>query len=85
MCAGDDFDYDGIAMGQIVQGVDAFYGDFRNKQLGLTLAMEYVRDEIKGKSPEELESKVINWRRCSAVLQMKDAEQIKKLACPIRR
>ena len=34
MCLSDtQFDYDGIAMGQFVDGMDAFYRDYRNKQL----------------------------------------------------
>jgi hypothetical protein len=81
VCLGStEFDYDGISMGQFVDGMDAFYRDYRNKQLEVGLAIQYVRDEIKGKPAQELEAEVVMWRRCSAAYQTGDAEQIKK-AC----
>jgi len=67
MCLSDtQFDYDGIAMGQFVDGVDAFYKDYRNKQLEVGWAIEYARDAIKGKPAQELDARVAVWRRCSA-------------------
>ena len=34
MCLSDtQFDFDGFTMGQFVDGIDAFYKDYRNKQL----------------------------------------------------
>jgi hypothetical protein len=53
-------------MGQFVAGMNAFYKDYRNKQLDAGLAIEYARDAIKGKSAEELDAEVTLWRRCSA-------------------
>jgi hypothetical protein len=47
-------DFDGITMGQFVDGMDQFYRDFRNKQLYMTWAIEYVRDQLKGKSADDL-------------------------------
>lgn len=67
MCLSDtQFDYDGITMGQFVDGIDAFYKDYRNKQLEVSWAVEYARDAIKGKPAQELEAEVALWRRCSA-------------------
>lgn len=67
MCLGDtQFDYGGIAMGQFVDGMDAFYKDYRNKQLEVSWAIEYARDAIKGKAAQELDTEVGLWRRCSA-------------------
>lgn len=60
------FDYGGIPMGQFVNGMDAFYNDYRNKQLVATYAIEYARDAIKGKPTQELDTEVTLWRRCSA-------------------
>jgi len=67
MCLNDkQFDYDGIKMGQFVDGMDAFYKDYRNKQLEVGWAIQYARDSIKGKPAQELEAEVNLWRRCSA-------------------
>lgn len=67
MCLSDtQFDYDGIAMGQFVNGIDASYKDYRNKQLEVSWAIEYARDAIKGKPTQELDAEVALWRRCSA-------------------
>lgn len=55
MCLSDtQFDYDGIAMGQFVDGMDAFYKDHRNKQLEVGWAIQFARDSIKGKPAQEL-------------------------------
>jgi hypothetical protein len=67
ICLSDKtFDYDGIAMGQFVDGIDAFYKDYRNKQLEVGWAIQYARDSIKGKPAQELDAEVSLWRRCSA-------------------
>ena len=67
MCLSDtQFDYDVIPMGQLVDGMDAFYKDYRNKQLGVGWAIQYARDSIKGKPAQELDAEIALWRRCSA-------------------
>ncbi len=81
-CPSAEFDYDGIAMGQFVDGMDAFYNDYRNKQLTVDFAIQYVRDSIKGKSPQELEAEVTMWRACAAAYQSGDKEQIAKACSP---
>jgi len=52
------FDFSGIRIGQLVEGTDDFYKDFRNKGVNLTAAMFYVRDELKGKPAKELEDEL---------------------------
>lgn len=67
MClSSTQFDYGGIKMGQFVDGMDAFYKDYRNKQLEVSWAIQYARDSIKGKPAQELEAEVTQWRRCTA-------------------
>jgi len=51
-------------------------------QLDVTWAMQCVRDQIKGKSAQDLEAEVTTWRRCTAAYQTGDAEQIKKACAP---
>lgn len=83
MCSSDDtFDYDGISMGQFVDGIDAFYRDYRNKQLEVGWAIQYVRDEIKGKPAEKLDSEMTLWRRCSAAIHAGNTEQTSKACTP---
>jgi hypothetical protein len=83
MCLSDtQFDYDGITMGQFVDGIDAFYGDFRNKQLEIGWAIEYVRDQVKGKPAVELDAEVNLWRRCTAAYQTGDKDKTAKACTP---
>jgi hypothetical protein len=56
------FDFTHIRLGQLAEGVDDFYKDFRNKGIDINLAMRYVRDELKGKSAKELEDELAKWR-----------------------
>ena len=60
------FDYDGVSMGQFVDGVDVFYKDFRNKNLEVGFALTYVRDQVKGKTPAELEKELTEFRNAQA-------------------
>lgn len=83
LCLSDkSFDYDGITMGQFVSGVDNFYRDYRNQQVEVGWAIEYARDEIKGKPASELEAEVRLWRRCSAASQTEDKDQIAQACKP---
>jgi hypothetical protein len=90
MCLSDKtFDYDSIPMGQFVDGMDTFYKDYRNKQLEVGWAIQYARDEIKGKPAPELEAQVSLWRRCTAAdkshpmpRSSDDATQIAKACSP---
>jgi hypothetical protein len=49
------YDFTNLRFGQLLEGVDEFYKDFRNKGVDIDFAMGYVRDELKGKSPDKLE------------------------------
>jgi hypothetical protein len=83
LCLSDtQFDYDGIAMGQFVDGMDVFYRDFRNKQLEIGWAIQYVRDQVKGKAASELDAEVNLWRRCTAAYQTGDKDKIAKACTP---
>jgi hypothetical protein len=83
MCLSDtQLDYDGITMGQFVDGIDAFYRDFRNKQLEIGWATEYVRDQVKGKPAPELDAEVNLWRRCTAAYQTGDKDKTAKACTP---
>jgi hypothetical protein len=67
MCQNDKtYDFDGISMGQFVDGVDVFYKDFRNKNLEIGVALAYVRDQIKGKTPAGLEKELTDFRNAQA-------------------
>src|SRR2546422_311181 len=37
------FDFTSVRFGQLAEGVDVFYKDFRNKNIDIILAMSYVR------------------------------------------
>ncbi len=76
------YDFDGIAMGQFVDGIDTFYKDFRNKQIEIGWAIQYVRDQVKGKSAQDLEAEVTMWRRCTAAIQTGNSDQIGKACNP---
>ena len=83
LCLSDtEFDYDGIAMGQFVDGMDAFYRDFRNKQLEVGWAIQYLRDQVKGKPAAELDTEVSLWRRCASAMQTGDKDKIATACSP---
>jgi hypothetical protein len=90
MCLSNtQFDYDSIPMGQFVDGMNAFYKDYRNKQLEVGWAIQYARDAIKGKPAQELDAEVTLWRRCSAAdkshpmpRSSEDVAQISKACTP---
>lgn len=83
MCSSDDLDFDGIAMGQFVDGMDAFYRDYRNKQLEVGWAIQYARDSIKGRPAQELDAEVALWRRCTAATKsQEDAVAVSKACAP---
>lgn len=88
-CHDESLDYDGIAMGRFVDGIDAFYNDYRNKQLAIVWAIQYARDSAKGKPASELEAQVTLWRQCSAADRRfpmprsdEDSAQIAKACTP---
>lgn len=60
------FDFESITVGQFLDGMNTFYGDFRNLQVPLTMAMGLVRDEIRGRSKEEVQKELDSWRQCIA-------------------
>ena len=60
------FDFEKITVGQLLDGMNAFYKDFRNLQVPLTMAMGLVRDEIRGRTEEDVQKELDSWRRCVA-------------------
>jgi hypothetical protein len=52
----------GITVGQLNEGLNLFYNDFRNKQIKLFPAIFLVKKQISGTSSEEIEA-TIEWLR----------------------
>jgi hypothetical protein len=63
------FDYSQILLGQLADGIDEFYNDFRNKNVPASLAIRYVRDQLKGKPAKELEDELTAWRKVTILQQ----------------
>lgn len=64
MCLNDKmYDFSGISMGQFVDGVDVFYRDYRNKNLEVAFALQYVRDQMHGKTSQELSAELAQWQK----------------------
>ena len=57
------FDYSGIPFGQLQEGVDHFYKDFRNKRININAAISYVRDQLRGKPADELDAALAFMRK----------------------
>jgi hypothetical protein len=55
--------YSNLRIGQLVDGVDEFYRDFRNKNILIDVAMRYVKDELRGKTAKELEDELGAFRQ----------------------
>jgi hypothetical protein len=60
------FNFEMIKYGQFLDGMDAFYKDFRNTEYPITWAMKLVRDQINGRSAEDIEKELLAWRQCRA-------------------
>jgi hypothetical protein len=58
--------FERITVGQFLSGVNAFYGDYRNQSIPVNYAIQYVRDDINGKSPADLNADLLWERRCIA-------------------
>jgi hypothetical protein len=58
--------FENITVGQFLSGANAFYRDYRNESIPVNYAMQYVRDEINGKSPAEQNADLLWERRCIA-------------------
>lgn len=58
--------FEKITVGQFLSGVNAFYRDYRNQSIPVNYAIQYVRDDINGKSPQELNADLLWERRCIA-------------------
>lgn len=59
----DVFNFYRITYGQFVDGLDAFYADFKNKRILFNYAVLYVRDEIRGVSKKELDDRIEGMRQ----------------------
>lgn len=55
--------YNGLRMGQLVDGVDEFYKDFRNKGILVDVALRYVKDELRGMTDKELQDELAVFRQ----------------------
>jgi hypothetical protein len=60
------FNFEMIKFGQYLDGMDAFYKDFRNTDYPINWAMKIVRDQIRGRSAEDIEKELAAWRQCYA-------------------
>ena len=60
------FNFEMIKYGQFLDGMDAFYKDFRNTEYPLNGAIKLVRDQINGRPAEAIEKELISWRQCHA-------------------
>lgn len=55
--------YSGLRTGQLVDGVDEFYKDFRNKNIRVDVALRYVKDELRGMTDKELQDELATFRQ----------------------
>jgi hypothetical protein len=60
------FNFEKIKYGQFLDGMDAFYKDFRNTEYPINWAIKLVRDQINGRPAEEIEKELVAWRQCHA-------------------
>ena len=58
--------FENFTVGQFLSGVNAFYGDYRNQSIPVNYAIQYVRDDINGKSPADLSAALLLERKCIA-------------------
>jgi hypothetical protein len=61
----DYLDFTEITYGQFMQGLDTFYGDYRNKRINVNISLLYIRDEIRGSPKSELETRIEGMRQAT--------------------
>src|SRR5262249_18562998 len=54
---------------QMVDGLDKFYEDFRNRRIEVSAGVWLVLNEISGKSEPEMQKMIENWRKSAAQSQ----------------
>jgi hypothetical protein len=60
-------DISGVKIDTIIEGVDRFYWDYRNRKIHAMYAMRIVALELTGHAPAEIETETLKLRRLSAV------------------
>ena len=61
--ANETSQFNNIKVGQLSDGLDAFYVDFRNKSIHVEDAIGYVRGQLRGWSEQELSSDLQQMRK----------------------
>jgi hypothetical protein len=54
-----------ITYGQFAEGLDAFYADYRNKQINFNVAILYIRDQIQGVPQKDLDVRLEHMRQAT--------------------
>jgi hypothetical protein len=52
--------YEMIKYAQYLEGMDAFYKDFRNTEVPINMAIKLVRDQIRGRPAEDIEKELVS-------------------------
>lgn len=58
-----DFDYFHITLGQLSDGLDKFYADFRNQRIEVYDAMDIIRQQIKGVDDSVIQRQILLMRK----------------------
>lgn len=58
--------FSNVKIGQIVDGIDLFYKDYKNRKISVMNALYVVLNGISGKSEENLKSMTENYRKQAA-------------------
>ena len=61
----------GMTLGQLIDGIDTLYSDFKNRSVPLVFAIHVVNKQIKGTSQDDIE-KILLWLRSGGKWENKD-------------
>jgi hypothetical protein len=61
----DELNFYGVTFGQYVEGLNAFYQDYRNKRIQINFAIMYVRDDARGGSKDDMQSRLEGMRKAT--------------------
>jgi len=64
--AGHPLDLNQFPAIELIDGVDSFYKDFRNRNILVDDALTYVQDQLKGVSDEKLNAELLKMRAAAA-------------------
>jgi hypothetical protein len=64
--AGHPLDINAFPASELIDGLDSFYKDFRNRNILVDDALSYIVDQLRGASDDKLKDELLKMRAAAA-------------------